>query len=190
MQKDYNRVFVSNANKLLATIDKIKFKKDVLQSEKAKYRLQADPHYLFFRECLKECEPDLPLLEMINDKQLAIMNYQLLPRHSKVLQAVLTSCKEQLHTFNSVILVNNRLTDQRLAEILEGLTNINNIQRFDCRNNEFGMYSIKHIAKLVSRPRPYQLRELSLANCKLSPDAFDELFEMLYAHSNLSKLSL
>ena len=61
------------------------------------------------------------------------------------------------------------LTDTHLAILLNGLEKLENVSSLVLKSEEFGLKSVQLIKPLIERPRPYNLQELRLIDCKIPP---------------------
>ena len=80
---------------------------------------------------------------------------------------------------SKLVLSNNGLTDESLAALLSGLTNLNTISLINIRQNQVGQNSISLIANLFRKHPPQHLQILRLIDCKMDHSTTGYLLDLL-----------
>ena len=94
------------------------------------------------------------------------MNYQLSIGHIKALVRTFDFNKQFVSRF---LFQSCGLSDAHLAILLEGLEKLENVNSLVLKKEEFGVKSVELIRPLIVRPRPYNLQELRLIDCRTPP---------------------
>jgi len=97
------------------------------------------------------------------------------------------------HLYNSVLekllLDSTGTDDEMLSHMLEGLQEQSNFKAFTYKKNSLNEKSVRQIVKLLCREMPFNLDELRIINCTISPYATQLLLEDV-PETSLRRLSL
>jgi len=80
--------------------------------------------------------------------------------------------------------------DDEFASILEGMVLLNSFNRIIYKQNHFDELSMEAIRPILMKPRPHNLKELTIIDCKIFSKISQELVFELNIQCNLEKLSL
>jgi len=115
------------------------------------------------------------------------MSYQLSLGHMKALVRTFDFNKEFVSRF---LFQNCGLTDAHIETLLKGADKLEHVSSLVFKHEEFGNKSVKLIKPLVERPRPHNLQELRLIDCKVSSNVTRELITTLRESNSLKVLGL
>ena len=83
---------------------------------------------------------------MVIDKVLVIQNYRLSTTHCEAIHSALKCLLGQKHQIiSSIVLENNELKDEGIAEIIDGLDNIRFIEKVILKRNHVGPLTIHNL---------------------------------------------
>lgn len=121
---------------LVEKVKGVKIRRHVVTKQKAAEIYQNDPFVCYFKQCMDENEIDLPILEIVHSSHLNLQNYLLRNVHCKAMLKALQLCQNmERQFFNSVILVNNKLKDEDLCLIIEGLNSLQYMKKLHITSN-------------------------------------------------------
>ena len=128
----------------------------------------------------------MPTLQRIHDKVLNLCGYKMNPGLCRALG-------KSFYLYNNVLekllLESTGTDDDMLSHMLEGLQEQSNFKAFTYKFNVLGEKSVRQIVKLITREMPFNLDELRVINCKISPYATQMLLEDV-PDTSLRRLSL
>lgn len=136
--------------------------------------LKNNPKFTYFNVCIKDGELALPLLAYVVNKQLTLHSYKLSLGH---IEALAKTFKLQ-PTFVSRFLFDNcGLSDASLEHLFNSLDKLEKVTSIVVKNNEVNEKAVTAIAKVLKRPFPACLKELSLVNCSIPKSQIARLIE-------------
>lgn len=150
-------------------------------------KFATNPNYAYFQICQKDSDLAIPLLAKVVNRQLSLMNYKLSVGHVKALVKTFDFNKEFVSRF---LFQNCGLTDNHIEVLLRGAEKLKHVSSLVFKREEFGHKSVKLIKPLVERPRPYNLQELRLIDCKVQTHVTRELITTLRESNSLKVLAL
>jgi hypothetical protein len=104
------------------------------------------------------------VLDRIQNKILALYSYTLSEGHCK---AIASACRFLDGKIEGVLLDNCGVGDDEFASILEGMVLLNSFNRIIYKQNHFDELSMEAIRPILMKPRPHNLKELTIIDCKI-----------------------
>lgn len=140
---------------------------------------------VYVQDCAKMQKLPLPIFQKIYDRRLVMSDYLL---NIELCQALAKGLKYNPQVIDNIYLNNCGLNEEMTGQILQGATELENLQEFTLINSELGPSSIKQLEKLMFKSFPFQLQVLKIVNCKLSSKTLCDLFDSMIANSFVSTL--
>ena len=119
----------------------------------------------------------LPILDKIWKKTLCLQNYFLSEGNIKGLAAACEVLDYRL--VNRLLLNNNGITGDQFAEILEGMSKLRDFKSLIYKCNTINLHSLDVLKPVLAKRLPYNLEEIKLIDCKVSPGMISKLLESL-----------
>jgi len=190
-QEDQKQLVNEISASLIQKLKDIKQKRQyITRTASIEHMEHNQPAFAFFTECRQQHELDVPVFQGLIDQALFVQGQHLGPGHCAALCNGFRVIQERSLPLSHVILHNNNLSDQNQAALIEGLNQVKRLKRYESVGNQFKDECVDRLALILTRPAPYQLRELKLSGCKLAARCTESLLKILAKRCVLEQLCL
>ena len=140
-----------------------------------------DPKIRFFNICKEEHAIAIPVLARIEKKVLNLIGYKM---NLGLCHAVGQAFRLANDVIEKLLFESTGMDDPMFAAILEGLSDQSNFKSVTYKKNSFenleeplSHLTVSALIKLAKRPVPYNLDEIRIIDCKISPAAVQFFLE-------------
>ena len=187
-------MFVSDKTELSANYaDEVRNKKlffDLCKNaDRPKMVENSEMNYLlkYHQDCINENVVPLPILFKVRSKKLILKGYRLN-------QGLCLSMRHAFRLYPQLLreikLENNGMSDHDLAQIIHGLSHLEELKRISIVNNIFLDESYEALAPILKRLVPNQLDNLRLIGVRTVPLITGKIMESLSDGCHLRRLSI